>query len=108
VPKKNDLEKEKEDVLQEEMASQRRNFGSSPNRILKDKPSLSRQRPNNTNVGNNGDENKNKKDMDDDLLMNTSNGWRCACEGGFLPPGLLGNAVAVFRMGSGQCYHKQK
>jgi hypothetical protein len=33
--------------------------------------------------------------------------WRCACEGGFLPPGIFGNAEAVLRMGSGQCYHKQ-
>lgn len=37
--------------------------------------------------------------------------WRCACEGGsFLPPGLLaqslGGAHAVWRMGTGQCYHK--
>ena len=33
-------------------------------------------------------------------------GWRCACEGGFLPPGLLksmGGAEAVFRMSAGQC-----
>jgi hypothetical protein len=38
------------------------------------------------------------------------NNWRCACEGGFLPPGLLktfGGAEAVFRMSTGQCYHKQ-
>jgi hypothetical protein len=40
---------------------------------------------------------------------NVSN-WRCACEGGFLPPGLLktfGGAEAVIRMSTGQCYHKQ-
>lgn len=39
-----------------------------------------------------------------------NNKWRCACEGGFLPPGLLktfGGAEAVMRLGSGQCYHKQ-
>jgi hypothetical protein len=39
-----------------------------------------------------------------------NNQWRCACEGGFLPAGLLqsmGGAAAVFRMGTGQCYHKQ-
>lgn len=39
-----------------------------------------------------------------------SNQWRCACEGGFLPPGMLsslGGAEAVFRLGTGQCYHKQ-
>lgn len=44
-------------------------------------------------------------------VMTTSstknNNWRCACEGGFLPPGMFGNAEAVLRMGSGQCYHKQ-
>lgn len=33
--------------------------------------------------------------------------WRCACEGGFLPPGMFGNMEAVLKMGSGQCYHKQ-
>ena len=35
--------------------------------------------------------------------------WRCACENGFLPAGLLknfGGAEAVMRMGMGQCYHK--
>ena len=34
--------------------------------------------------------------------------WRCACEGGFLPPGLLksfGGAQAVLKLGIGQCYH---
>ena len=42
------------------------------------------------------------------LQMNSNNNqWRCACEGGFLPPGMLGGAEAVFRMGTGQCYHKQ-
>jgi hypothetical protein len=42
--------------------------------------------------------------------INDGNNWRCACEGGFLPPGLLktfGGAEAVMRLGSGQCYHKQ-
>ncbi|KAG7344922.1 hypothetical protein IV203_032453 [Nitzschia inconspicua] len=37
-------------------------------------------------------------------------GWRCACEGGFLPPGMLksfGGAEAIMRLGTGQCYHKQ-
>lgn len=33
--------------------------------------------------------------------------WRCVCEGGFLPPGMFGGAEAVFRLGTGQCYHKQ-
>ena len=40
---------------------------------------------------------------------NASN-WRCACEGGFLPPGMLsslGGAEAVIRMSTGQCYHKK-
>lgn len=36
-----------------------------------------------------------------------NNSWRCACEGGFLPPGMFGNMEAVLKMGSGQCYHKQ-
>ena len=36
-----------------------------------------------------------------------SNQWRCACEGGFLPPGMFGGVEAVMRMGTGQCYHKQ-
>ena len=40
---------------------------------------------------------------------NTNITWRCACENGFLPAGLLknfGRAEAVMRMGMGQCYHK--
>lgn len=40
----------------------------------------------------------------------SDNNWRCACEGGFLPPGMLksfGGAEAVMRLGTGQCYHKQ-
>lgn len=36
------------------------------------------------------------------------NNWRCACSDGFLPPGMFGNAEAVLRMGSGQCYHKKR
>ena len=38
-----------------------------------------------------------------------TNKWRCACEGGFLPPGLLktfGRAESVYKMGVGDCYHK--
>mmetsp|Transcript_7643 Transcript_7643/g.11687 ORF Transcript_7643/g.11687 Transcript_7643/m.11687 type:complete len:122 (-) Transcript_7643:644-1009(-) len=41
---------------------------------------------------------------------NDNKKWRCACEAGFLPPGLLksfGNAESVIRLGTGQCYHKQ-
>lgn len=40
----------------------------------------------------------------------TTSKWRCACEGGFLPPGMLqslGGAEAVIRMSTGQCYHKR-
>jgi len=40
---------------------------------------------------------------------NKRNNWKCACEGGFLPPSMFGNMEAVIRMGGGQCYHpKQK
>jgi hypothetical protein len=49
------------------------------------------------------------EEKEEELASNTSN-WRCACEGGFLPPGLLktfGSAEAVIRMSTGQCYHKQ-
>ena len=41
----------------------------------------------------------------------SNNNWRCACEGGFLPPGMLqslGGAEAAFRMSTGQCYHKKE
>ena len=36
--------------------------------------------------------------------------WKCACELGFLPAGMLktfGNAEAMMRLGVGQCYHKK-
>jgi FtsZ-interacting cell division protein ZipA len=36
--------------------------------------------------------------------------WKCACELGFLPAGILktfGNAEAIMRLGVGQCYHKK-
>jgi hypothetical protein len=36
----------------------------------------------------------------------STNQWRCACAGGFLPPGMFGNVEAVFQMGTGQCFHK--
>ena len=42
--------------------------------------------------------------------VNIDNNWRCACEGGFLPPGLLrsfAGAEAAMRMGTGQCYHQK-
>ena len=44
------------------------------------------------------------------IVVVENNHWRCACEGGFLPPGLLksfGGAEAVMRLGTGQCYHQQ-
>jgi hypothetical protein len=60
----------------------------------------------------------NSKSIDDDddeedlvaMNNNNNNNWRCACEGGFLPPGMLksfGSAEAMVRLGTGQCYHKQ-
>ena len=60
-----------------------------------------------------GSKNKEEEEEDEDDLStnnnNNNNTWRCACENGFLPPGLLktfGGAEAVMRMGMGQCYHK--
>jgi hypothetical protein len=38
----------------------------------------------------------------------TTNNWRCVCGQGFLPSGMFGNAEAVLRMGSGQCYHNKR
>jgi hypothetical protein len=38
----------------------------------------------------------------------TTNNWRCVCGQGFLPAGMFGNAEAVLRMGSGQCYHNKR
>jgi biopolymer transport protein ExbD len=49
-------------------------------------------------------------DVTDMFQQNNTNNWRCACEGGFLPPGMLksfGSAEAMIRLGTGQCYHKQ-
>lgn len=46
---------------------------------------------------------------EEDLLASSE--WRCVCETGFLPPGMLqsfGGAEAVLRMSAGQCYHKTK
>ena len=45
---------------------------------------------------------------DEDVISSNNNQWRCACEGGFLPAGMLqslGGAEAVFNMGIGACYH---
>jgi hypothetical protein len=50
------------------------------------------------------EENENEEEED---LFAMNNNWRCACEGGFLPPGMFGGAEAVMRMGAGQCYHKK-
>jgi hypothetical protein len=54
--------------------------------------------PTNTNAATNND-------------TTNSNNWRCVCETGFLPPGMLkslgGSAESVFKLGTGQCYHKQ-
>ena len=41
--------------------------------------------------------------------VSTKDNWRCACEGGFLPPSLLksfGGMEAAVKLGMGQCYHK--
>jgi hypothetical protein len=50
-------------------------------------------------------------DNDKDLFaMDDKSNWRCICDSGFLPPGMLktfGSAEAVMRLGTGQCYHKQ-
>lgn len=58
--------------------------------------------------------NNDDDDDDDDPVLasgsNSDNNWRCACEGGFLPPGLLksfGGAEAAMRLGTGQCYHQK-
>lgn len=51
-----------------------------------------------------------KQEEEEEDLFKMNDQWRCACEGGFLPPGLLksfGGAEAVMRLGTGQCYHKQ-
>ena len=48
---------------------------------------------------------------DEDAKNATDTNWRCACQGGFLPPGLLkslGGAEAFMRMSAGQCYHNKQ
>eukprot|EP00980_Cylindrotheca_fusiformis_P008958 scaffold1912_cov135-Cylindrotheca_fusiformis.AAC.5 len=69
-----------------------------------------------TSEANNTAKNKISKDQNGDSTTNDmslqpgNNNWRCACEGGFLPPGMLktfGSAEAMMRLGTGQCYHKQ-
>jgi hypothetical protein len=54
----------------------------------------------------NATNNTNAATPDTKNSVNTNN-WRCACDGGFLPPGMFGNMEAVLKMGAGQCYHKQ-
>jgi hypothetical protein len=68
--------------------------------------------PSLTKVSSNSETTSNDYNMSSSNPNNNENenNWRCACEGGFLPPGLLktfGGAEAVLRMSSGQCYHKQ-
>lgn len=62
------------------------------------------------------DDSESIKEEEEEAIMAMENnnknetGWRCACEGGFLPPGLLQNfsgAEAVLRMSAGRCYHKK-
>jgi hypothetical protein len=74
-----------------------------------------RQNDNGGEDGINGDSDESREedassaDKDNNTNTNNNNTWRCACENGFLPPGLLknfGGAEAVMRMGMGQCYHK--
>lgn len=60
-----------------------------------------------SSIGNKGI--KKKMNNDEAMSISDNNSWRCACENGFLPPGLLksfGGVEAMIRMGSGQCYHK--
>jgi hypothetical protein len=62
-----------------------------------------------TNTTTTDDENNNYNGNTNTNNSNTT-GWRCACQGGFLPPGLLksfGGAEAMMLLGTGQCYHKQ-
>ena len=43
------------------------------------------------------------------IAVSDNNNWRCACEGSFLPPGLLktfSRAENIYKMGVGDCYHK--
>ena len=65
--------------------------------------------PTTTDHGDADDEQAQVVDITNAVVAENNN-WRCACEGGFLPPGLLksfGGAEAVMRLGTGQCYHQQ-
>jgi uncharacterized membrane protein YhiD involved in acid resistance len=60
--------------------------------------------------GKKGTEKEEKEEEKEEEITSGASNWRCACESGFLPPGLLksfGGAEAVIRMSTGQCYHKQ-
>lgn len=64
---------------------------------------------NNNNTTSNSFQNDNKNESGASETISDNNNWRCACENGFLPPGLLksfGGMEAMVRMGTGQCYHK--
>ena len=62
-----------------------------------------------------GNDSKNKLGSGNGNANNESpkkedNNWRCVCETGFLPPGMLknfGSAEAMIRLGTGSCYHKK-
>lgn len=54
----------------------------------------------------------NNKNSEDSAPPTIQDGriWKCACELGILPAGILktfGNAEAMMRLGVGQCYHKK-
>jgi hypothetical protein len=65
---------------------------------------------NNTEREGNDDKEEEEEEDDADDESNNIPKWRCVCQNGFLPPGLLksfGSAESVMRLGMGQCYHKQ-
>lgn len=87
------------------------NEGSDKNRSTASLPSTP-TKSDATPASKNGREVKTTSNDDDEEedLFKMNDQWRCACEGGFLPPGLLksfGGAEAMMRLGTGQCYHKQ-
>lgn len=67
-------------------------------------------------AGDDDEDDATTKDDDGTVASNATNAtdasqWRCACETGFVPSGLLksfGGAESVIRLSTGQCYHKQK
>mmetsp|Transcript_13899 Transcript_13899/g.32376 ORF Transcript_13899/g.32376 Transcript_13899/m.32376 type:complete len:168 (+) Transcript_13899:109-612(+) len=55
-------------------------------------------------------ENANRNSPVNEQTVGSRRIWKCACEFGFLPAGILktfGNAEAMMRLGVGQCYHKK-